>query len=107
MAYNQSFTPQPSLPKSTKAIISLVAGILGWTLLPILGGIVAVITGHLAKKEIKESNQAVGGGGMATAGLILGYANIVLLLCPVLVIVVLALLGPAIGNIFSNVILQI
>ncbi|HEY9078371.1 MAG TPA: DUF4190 domain-containing protein [Anaerolineaceae bacterium] len=107
MAYNQSYTPQPSSPKSTKAIISLVAGILGWTLLPILGGIVAVITGHLAKKEIKESNQAIGGGGMATAGLILGYANVILLLCPVLVIVVLALLGPAIGNIFSNVILQI
>ncbi len=55
---------------------SLVLGILGWTLIPTIGSIAAIITGHMAKNEIKESMEDLGGDGMATAGLILGYANI-------------------------------
>jgi len=47
----------PTLVKreSTLAIISLISGILGWTIFPFIASIVAVITGHLAKKEIRES----------------------------------------------------
>jgi hypothetical protein len=30
-------------------------GIIGWVLLPLVGSIIAVITGHMAKKEIRES----------------------------------------------------
>ncbi len=41
----------PVRQNSTLAIISLVAGILGWTLLPFLGSLVAIVTGHLARKE--------------------------------------------------------
>lgn len=72
--YEQSspgYAPPP--PNSTMAIVSLVAGILGWTFVPLIGSIVAVITGHMAKKEIKESGGRIGGDGLATAGLILGY----------------------------------
>jgi len=65
-----------SLPNSTTAIISLIAGILGLTAFPILGSIVAVVTGHMAKGEIARSNGTIGGGGLATAGLILGYIGI-------------------------------
>ncbi|WP_040151891.1 DUF4190 domain-containing protein, partial [Xanthomonas citri] len=36
---------------SAMAIVSLVAGILGWTLIPFLGSICAIITGHLARAE--------------------------------------------------------
>jgi hypothetical protein len=61
---------------STLAIISLVAGILGLTFFPLLGCIVAIITGFLARKEIKESSGALGGEGIATAGLVLGFIGI-------------------------------
>ncbi len=49
----------------------------------------------------------VSGDGLATAGLVLGYLQIVFVVVPVCVIVILALLGPAIGNIFSNIIMDI
>jgi len=88
-------------PNSGLAIASLVTGILSWVLVPILGAIIAVVTGHLAKREIRQSNGRLSGDGMATAGLILGYVNLLLALvtCPcfVFVFVVLALLGPAVG----------
>lgn len=61
---------------STLAIVSLVTGIIGWTIVPFIGSIVAVITGHLAKKEIREGGGMVTGDGMALAGLILGYTMI-------------------------------
>ncbi|MGV8941544.1 MAG: DUF4190 domain-containing protein [Lysobacter sp.] len=60
------------------AIISLVAGVLGWTLLPMLGSIVAIITGHLARSEIRGGKGSIEGDGMAVAGLVLGYAMVVL-----------------------------
>lgn len=56
-------------------------GILGWTLVPIVGAIIAVITGHMAKKEVRDSSGLLSGDGMATAGLVLGYSNLALGLC--------------------------
>lgn len=66
----------PTPPTNTMAIVSLVAGILGWVMIPILASIVAVITGHMARTQIKQSMGAEGGDGLAVAGLILGYAGI-------------------------------
>lgn len=66
---------------STLAIVSLIAGITGWTILPLLGSIVAVITGHMAKNEIRTSAGALEGDGFATAGLIMGYISLGLGLC--------------------------
>ncbi len=57
-------TPFTAPRNSTNAIVSLVSGILGWTFLPFLGSIVAVITGHMAKSEIKRSAGTVGGNGV-------------------------------------------
>lgn len=86
------------------AIASLVTGILTWFLIPILGAIAAVITGHLAKREIRDSADRLGGDGMATAGLVLGYLQVVFIVVPLCLIVLLALMGPAIGNVFSNIV---
>lgn len=61
---------------STLAIISLVSGLLGWSLLPLLGSIVAVVTGHLARGEIRRAPDRLEGDGMAISGLVLGYAAI-------------------------------
>jgi hypothetical protein len=79
MSINPEFpqVPPPYLPQSsTLAIVSLIAGIVSWILVPLIGAIVAVITGHMAKSEIRNSNGRLTGDGMATAGLILGYIQI-------------------------------
>jgi hypothetical protein len=62
------------------AVVSLIAGILGITLFPILGSIVAIITGGMARREIRESDGALTGEGMATAGLVLGWVGFALIL---------------------------
>lgn len=58
------------------AIVSLVVGILSWFILPFVGGIIAVFSGIVARKEIKTSGGQFTGDGMAIAGLVLGYSNI-------------------------------
>jgi hypothetical protein len=63
-------------PESTTALISLIAGILGLTVIPILGSIIAVLTGAIATKEIKESGGALSGEGIARIGTILGWVGI-------------------------------
>ena len=55
------------------AIVSLIFGVLGWTLLPFIGMIVAIITGHIALGQVRTSNGAQTGEGLAIAGLVLGY----------------------------------
>ncbi len=64
------------VPNSNMAIISLVAGILAWAVLPVIGALVAVVCGHIARKEIRESGGRLAGQGLALAGLILGYAQL-------------------------------
>ena len=72
----------PPTRTSTMAIISLIAGILGFVqILPGIGPVAAVIAGHIAKSEIKKSRGMVTGNGMATTGLILGYVMIALGVC--------------------------
>lgn len=61
---------------STLAVVSLVSGILGWTLLPLLGTIAAIITGHMARGEIRRMPDRLEGDGMALAGLILGWVAV-------------------------------
>ncbi len=64
------------LPTSTLAIVSLVAGILGFTIFPVIATIVAIITGYMARKEIRSIPPTAGGDGLATAGIIMGYVQI-------------------------------
>lgn len=68
-------TPVPT-QTNTMAVVSLVAGILGLSLLPVVGSIVAVITGPLAKREIAASGGGQSGEGLATAGAVLGWVGI-------------------------------
>ena len=71
---------------SPLAIVSLIAGILGWTLLPFLGSIGAIITGHMARGEIRRSNGSLDGDGMAMVGLVLGWLSIILTILGILFI---------------------
>ena len=65
-------------PNCKLAVMSLVFGILGWVVLPLVGALVAVVTGHLALGEIRESGGRLGGRSAAKAGLVLGYIWFVL-----------------------------
>jgi hypothetical protein len=81
--------PQPSTPQwgvqpwgsapprrtNPLAIVSLVAG-LAQFLLPFIAAVVAIVTGHIARSQIRRSNEE--GSGMALAGLILGYIGVAL-----------------------------
>ena len=76
--------PVATRQSSMLAVISLVAGILGWSALPVIGSVVAVITGHLARADIRRRPEALEGDGLAVAGLVLGYAMLALAIIGVL-----------------------
>jgi hypothetical protein len=92
---NQTQVTLPPLPYAKKdsalAIISLVSGLVAWTFMPIVGAIAAIITGHLAKKEIRDSGNSLNGNGMALAGLILGYVQLGLILLGIILVTVLVI----------------
>jgi hypothetical protein len=68
-----------TLPSSTLAIVSLVSALLGFTFVPVIGGIVAIITGYMARGETRAVPPTASGDGMATAGIIMGWVQIGLL----------------------------
>ena len=105
--------------QNSKAIVSLVSGIVAWLInlvfipvtvatmgtwllccaplcsLPFIGWLVAIITGHLSLGEIKRSGQA--GHGMAVTGLVLGYTGIGLSILMSIVLGVLLAMGVSIS----------
>jgi hypothetical protein len=108
MSENQQVVvpPPPQVPHTSgKAVVSLVFGILAFVLFPIslVCTVVALATGYPAKKEIDGSNGYLTGRGMAQAGIILGWVSVGLVVVPVCIITILALLGPAIGSVFSGI----
>jgi hypothetical protein len=82
----QPYGQQP--PTDGKATASLVFGILSILCFGILAGIPAIILGHISRGNIQRSMGRLSGGGIAMAGLIMGYFSIFisLLIIPALVI---------------------
>ena len=74
---------------SALAVTSLICGLLGWTLMPWLGSLVAIVTGHMARSEIRNDPNNKEGDGMAIAGLVLGYVMVVTSLLAILAVVLL------------------
>jgi type IV pilus assembly protein PilA len=79
----QPYVAQPET--DGKATASLILGILSVTCFSIIAGIPAVICGHMAHSNIRKSAGRLGGQGIATAGLIMGYLSMVLFIPVVLV----------------------
>jgi competence protein ComGC len=73
------------------AITSLVLGILAHVCFGPLTAIPAVICGHIALSRIKQSQGAVGGQGLAIAGLVLGYVNLAMMVLLIPLMVAIAL----------------
>jgi hypothetical protein len=71
------------MQNNTLAVVSLVTAIGSFLghIIPFVGGftlaLAAVITGHMARNQIKKTGEP--GMGMATAGLIIGYAHMALI----------------------------
>lgn len=78
-------------PASGLAITSLICGIAGvvlfWAVVPLLASIIAVITGHMALKQTRQ-NPAIGGRGMAFAGLIMGYIMVAFLVIGIVMTII-------------------
>ncbi len=70
--------PQPAPRTAPAAIWSLALAVLSFTCGWLFTAIPAVICGHLARSRIRKSGGALGGKGIATAGLILGYIALTL-----------------------------
>lgn len=63
-------------PASGLATTSMILGILA--IPTCITAVPAIVTGHLAMSQIKQSNHQIGGAGQAKAGLILGYIVVAL-----------------------------
>ncbi|HEY3194923.1 MAG TPA: DUF4190 domain-containing protein [Candidatus Dormibacteraeota bacterium] len=76
-------TVAPATQTNTLAVVSLVTGIGSFVahIIPFVGGftlsVVAIITGHVARGQIKKTGEQ--GAGMALAGLIIGYVHLAIL----------------------------
>jgi hypothetical protein len=69
---NQQIVPHPST--HILAIVSLVLSLMGLVpVLPVVGGIGGIISGTIARREIKERPYQYSGDGLARAGIILGW----------------------------------
>jgi hypothetical protein len=57
-------------------VISLILGILSFIGIPLVGGVGAVICGHMARRQIRETGEQ--GDGLAVGGLVMGYIHLAL-----------------------------
>jgi hypothetical protein len=77
-----SIDPRTGLPRgeappaSTASVVALVAGFL--LCLGPVAGAVAVVAGILGRRAASADPVRVGGGGLATAGIVLGVLNLLL-----------------------------
>lgn len=111
---------QPQKGSNTTALIGLILGIISVVFvlfsfcffqlvgggLGLVLGITALILGLVAKKQIREQGSPSSQGKMATAALILGIIGTVLGLISLAVGIIMSLVlaGPAIQNIFDDII---
>ena len=72
----------------SKAIIALVCAIAAWVVLPVLPAIAALMIGRTAREQISMSGGRLTGDGLVTAAKVIAWANIVLSLLGVLLLVV-------------------
>jgi Domain of unknown function (DUF4190) len=82
---------QTAQPKRTEgfAIASLVCGIAGLFAVPIVGSILAIVFGSVARKRIAQ-DEGLSGDEMARAGIIIGWIGVVVGILAVLFFIVLA-----------------
>jgi hypothetical protein len=71
------------------AIASLILGIAGFVVFPVVPSILAIVFGRKAQEEIGR-DATLGGDGLATAGVVLGWVGLALIGIGVLFILLLS-----------------
>ncbi len=72
-----------TLKTNPLAIASLVLAAGGFSFLPLIGSIAGIVTGYMARREIRENPSLYNGDSLAKAGIVLGWIGVVL---PVLIV---------------------
>lgn len=97
-AYGQPAAPAVSQygyaqspPKNDLAVWSLVTGILSYVFCPLVLGIAAIVTGTMSRKAADQG--LANNRGMGTAGLILGWINVALVVVGIVLFFVLLAAG--------------
>ncbi|WP_254773799.1 DUF4190 domain-containing protein [Microbacterium sp. cf046] len=73
-AYGTSYGAYAPAKTNTLAIVSLVSSLVGIFIIPFLGSLAGIITGHMSLGQIKRTGEQ--GRGLALAGTILGYVGL-------------------------------
>lgn len=84
------------------AITALVLGILGVILCPLILSVPAIIVGRSAQRKI-EADPALGGEGMAKAGVVLGWVGTGLAIAGLVLVIGTVFLGTRTSSTFSCV----
>ena len=70
-----AYAAYPQGPKTnTLAIVSLVSSLVGVFVIPVIGQIVGIITGHMSLNQIKRTGE--NGRGLGLAGVIIGWVSL-------------------------------
>jgi hypothetical protein len=88
-----SATPYPVPTTSGKAVASLVLGIVGLALCGPFAAIPAIIVGRSAQREIDASGGWQTGSGLATAGIVLGWIEVALMVAALFLVLAIFAFG--------------
>ncbi len=99
---SEHYYPDTPQPLNSLAIVSLVTGITSYVAVPFLGALAAVITGHMAKNQIKANPGKYSGEGLATTGLILGYIHLALFVISVILFILAIAMLPSLVDWFNG-----
>ena len=81
----QQWQSGPSTPGSATA--ALILGICALVICPLICGPLAIVYGNKAKSEINSSNGNLGGAGLATAGIVLGWIGVAFAVIGILLVI--------------------
>ena len=89
---------QPPPPTSGAATASLILGILGFVICPLICSVLALVFGYRARNEIDASGGRIGGRGQATAGIVLGWIGVALCVLGIVLLVALIAIGASVDT---------
>jgi hypothetical protein len=92
-AYQYPYPAYPSRGTNGFAIASLVCSLVVCG----IGSVLGIVFGHIARRQIRRTHE--GGGGLAIAGLVVGYVGIAAAVAFILTVVVF---GPSFGPNFAH-----
>jgi hypothetical protein len=81
------------LPTDGMAVASLIMGVVSFVFCPLLAAALAIIFGYVAKGNIRNSGGTLGGDGMATFGIVLGFINLAVTALVIIIVIIAVVAG--------------